>query len=274
MRALSEQSSPPPPPRFPGDVLGGYVVGEQIGRGAFSVVHEAIDFVRGRTVAIKMLRAGGVMAGALAREAKVVGRLDHPNVIALHGYGVDDGTPYLVLERLRGESLDRRLASAPLSVDAALDIGVAVVRGVAYVHAWGIVHADIKPANVFVCDDGAIKLLDFGLADLDPAVGAPANDSSGGTPAYMAPERLRGQRPSYASDVFALGTLLYEMLHGERPRHGAARKLLPPPLEALLARALAVAPEARFADGRELLEALLAARSEQCTAGNYCHACQ
>jgi serine/threonine protein kinase len=249
LRALVELPPGTELPCLAGDVVGGYVLGERIGRGSFSVVHEATD-ARGRTVAIKLLRPARVQPGALEREAMLVRRLDHPNVVALHDHGVADGASFLVLERLRGESLDQRLLRGPIAVAAALDIAVAVARGLAHAHAAGVVHADLKPANVFLCDDGRVKVLDFGLAELHVG-GAPANDGGGGTPAYMAPERFRGGRPSFASDVFALGTLLYETVQGERPwrelSDGPAPSLssLPSRLQALLARALDERPGAR-----------------------------
>jgi serine/threonine protein kinase len=250
--------------RRAGDVVGGYRLGAKIGCGSFAVVHEAVDIARGLPVAVKLLHVGGAAADGLAREAALLARLDHPNVIALINHGIDDGMPFVVLERLHGVTLAERLACAPMPVAAALSIGVAVARGLSHAHGLSIVHADLKPANVFLCDDGAVKLLDFGLAALNPAVGVPANDSSGGTPAYMAPERWNGARPSYASDVFALGTLIYEMLHGQRPRRDQPLALdgpaLTPPLAALIARALDPVPERRFADGRELGDALVAAQ--------------
>jgi serine/threonine protein kinase len=262
LRALGDSPPAPDLPRVVGDVVGGYRLGERLGRGSFGVVYEALDVVRGRTVALKLLRADRA-PGALAREAMLLGRLDHPNVVALHAYDVAAGTPFLALERLRGEPLDRRLMRAPLGLDAALDIAVAVARGLAHAHAGGVVHADLKPANVFLCDDGAVKLLDFGLAELDRGVGSPADDAGGGTRAYMSPERYAGQGPSYASDVFAMGMLIYELVHGERcPLSGApSRAWVPARLAALIARALAAAPATRFADGRELLEALVGARA-------------
>jgi serine/threonine protein kinase len=267
LRALGDSPPAPDLPRVVGDVVGDYRLGERLGRGSFGVVHEAVDVARGDTVALKLLRQSDGGPGALEREALLLGRLDHPNVVTLHGYGVAAGTPYLVLERLRGESLDRRLQRAPLALDVALDIAVAVARGLAHAHAWGVVHADLKPANVFLCDDGAVKLLDFGLAELDRGVGVAANDGGGGTRAYMSPERFAGQRPSYTSDVFAMGMLIYELMHGERCPLGGAPSLatVPTAVAALIARALADAPAARFTDGRELLDALLGARAHAAT---------
>jgi serine/threonine protein kinase len=259
-------------PRLPGDRVGRYRLGERLGRGGFGVVFEAVDATSGRAVALKLLRASddAAAAFAFAREAALLARLAHPNIVALYDHGVDGDTPFLVLERLRGEGLDARLARAPLAPTDVIAIAVEVARGLAHAHAAGVVHADLKPANVFLCDDGAVKLLDFGLAQLRGDDGAPAaTGSSGGTPAYMAPEQFCGARPSCPSDVFAMGVLVYQLLAGARPLAEGGRGLieggvapslrgaeLPRGLAALVARALERDAGARFADGGELLAAL------------------
>jgi serine/threonine protein kinase len=243
--------------------VGRYRLGERLGRGTFGVVYEAVDELLGRTVAVKLPRRmadAQLRALSLTREAQLLGRLSHRNVVTLHDYGLVDGAPYMVLERLRGQTLEELLLRGRLDARTALAVATDVARGLAHAHEKGIVHADIKPGNIFICDDGTAKLLDFGLGchqggDLVAVFG-------GGTPAYMSPEQWRRQPPTPASDVFAIGALLYHLLTGQQPFNSdddAADLQAPLPrgLDALVARALCDEPGARFADCGELLAALV-----------------
>ena len=198
----------------PGMVLGRFELLRELGRGGFGVVFEARDQELGRSVAFKLIRASRPEADAdkLHREAEVVARLQHPNLVTLYDVGRCEQGPYLVLELLGGETLQARLARGPLPLKEALAIAVDVARGLAYAHAEGVVHRDLKPSNVFLCERGGVKLLDFGMAH---AFGH--KRTSGGTPGYMAPEQWSDSPEDERTDVFALGVMLYQMLTGTLP---------------------------------------------------------
>jgi serine/threonine protein kinase len=264
-------------PRLAGELIGRYRLGERIGRGGFGVVYDAVDTELGRPVAVKLMRARDqVRAASFKREAMLVARLNHPNVVTLHDYGVDENTPFLVLERLRGEPLDQRIRRAPVEPGVAIDIAIEVARALEHAHAEGVVHADLKPANVFLCESGVVKVLDFGLGRLDGARDCDSGEGGGGgggTPAYMAPERFLGERSSPASDVFAIGVMLYELITGALPLRDGGHDLLdgtaapslegallPDGLAGVVARALARDPAARFASAEELRVALAVVR--------------
>jgi serine/threonine-protein kinase len=198
----------------PGGRVDGYELGRELGRGSFGVVYEARDLARDRLVAFKVVRPGkaDVAADQLQREADTIANLSHPNLVALLDAGRCEAGPYLVLELLRGRTLKERLREGSLSPGDALRIGVEVAQGLAHAHGRGVVHRDLKPSNVFLCEDGSVRLLDFGLAH---AFGRRRLD--GGTPDFMAPEQWRGAPEDERTDVFALGVLLYRMLSGELP---------------------------------------------------------
>jgi serine/threonine protein kinase len=192
----------------PGAVVGRFELVREIGRGGFGVVYEARDRELGRSAAFKAIRAGSRAAlreERLLREAEAAARLSHPNIVTLFDVGRSEHGPYLVLELLRGQTLAARLEQGPIPGREALRIAVEVAKGLAHAHSQGVVHRDLKPGNVFLCEDGQVKVLDFGLAH---AFGQRRVD--GGTPAYMAPEDER-------TDVFALGVILYRMLAGNLP---------------------------------------------------------
>src|SRR5512138_483705 len=145
----------------PGAVVGRFEMVREIGRGGFGVVWEARDRDLGRSIAFKAVRAGAraqLREERLLREAEAAARLSHPNIVTLHDVGRADQGPYLVLELLRGETLEERLARGPLSVRESLRICIEVAKGLAHAHERGVVHRDLKPANVFVCEDGQVKV--------------------------------------------------------------------------------------------------------------------
>ena len=204
-------------PLDPGDVIGRYQIRREIGRGGFGAVYEAFDPQLGRTVALKALKPGRskhpVSEEWIQKEAEAVAKLDHPAIVTIHDVGTCPAGAYLVMELLRGETLGRRIEQGPLSVDEALRIAEQMAEGLAHAHSRGVLHRDLKPANVFVCDDGRVKLLDFGLAHLLGTEGS----SGAGTPAYMAPEQAAGAVIDERADVWAAGMVLGEMLTGKRP---------------------------------------------------------
>ncbi|HVI94805.1 MAG TPA: DctP family TRAP transporter solute-binding subunit [Anaeromyxobacter sp.] len=250
-----------------GQVVGRFELLREIGRGGFGVVYEARDRELRRTVAFKSVRVGGALDARQQRllyEAEAAARLAHPNIVTLYDVGHCDDGPYLVLELLRGRTLGQRLNDGPLPVKDALRIAIEVARGLAHAHAQGVVHRDLTPGNVFLCDDEQVKILDFGMAH---AFGRRKVD--GGTPAYMAPEQLSDAPEDERTDVFALGVILHEMLAGELPfRDGSAlldERSAPeivtdewPALGRLVGSMLEKSPLRRPRDGGAVLAALTA----------------
>lgn len=231
------------PDRVVPERVGRFEILGELGRGGFGVVYEARDTELGRHVAIKMLRPLAETDHAHFRtEAEAVARLGHPNIVTLFDFGHFEGQPYLVFERLQGKTLERRLLEGPLDLAAALDVGVAVLRGLAHAHRAGVLHRDVKPGNVFLALDGPVKLLDFGLSNRVGGAGR------GGTPGFMAPEQGRGVEDA-RTDVYAAGLVIRRMI---------APDSIPAELEALLARATDPEPGRRFADASSMLQALLA----------------
>jgi TolB-like protein/tetratricopeptide (TPR) repeat protein len=198
----------------PGGRVGRYELGAELGRGSFGVVFEARDTELERQVAFKVVRPGrtDVAADQLQREADTIARLSHPSLVTLLDAGRCEDGPFLVLELLRGTTLKQRLRQGPVPSAEAFRLVLEVARGLAHAHARGVVHRDLKPSNVFLCQDGSVRLLDFGLAH---AFGRRRLD--GGTPDFMAPEQWRGAPEDERTDVFALGVLLYRLLADELP---------------------------------------------------------
>ncbi len=199
-------------------------------------VYRARDTRLDRSVAIKILpEAIAADAGRMQRfeqEARSVAALTHPNIVAVYDVGVQDGTPYLVMELLEGETLRDRLNGGALPVRKAVEIGKQIAYGLAAAHERGIVHRDLKPENIFLTRDGHTKLLDFGLAKAQSAA-ASATAADGatismrtapgivmGTAPYMAPEQVRGEQVDYRADIFSFGAVLYEMLSGKHAFSG------------------------------------------------------
>ncbi|HET6413789.1 MAG TPA: protein kinase, partial [Anaeromyxobacter sp.] len=243
----------------PGLVVGRFELVREIGRGGFGVVYEARDRELGRTVAFKAVRAGerlDIREERLLLEAEAAARCSHPNIVTLHDVGRSEHGPYLVLELLRGVTLERRLEAGPLPMREALRIAVEVTRGLAHAHAHGVIHRDLTPGNIFLCHDGQVKVLDLGMAH---AFGRPR--AAGGTRPFMAPEQLAGAPEDERTDVFALGVVLYRMLTGALPFEGGGRetergdvpapRLVSPEAPAigtLVARMLIQEPAARLRD--------------------------
>ncbi len=219
-----------------GTKIGPYEIMSLLGAGGMGEVYRARDSRLRREVAVKILPPSFAQdADRLRRfeqEARAVGALNHPNILAIFDVGTQDGAPYLVSELLEGQSLRQQMQGAPLSGRKAVDYGMQIARGLAAAHEKGVVHRDLKPDNVFVLNDGRIKILDFGLAKLrqedlfasgTPDVQTVDHPPSGTTPGqvvgtvgYMSPEQVRGQTTDHRTDIFAFGAILYEMLSGKR----------------------------------------------------------
>ena len=209
-------------PRVPG-----YAILGTLGRGAMGVVYRATDLRLNRTVALKMVLAGGhADDDARARfrvEAQAVARLQHPNIVQIFEVGEADGLPFCALEFVPGGTLAAALAGVPQDSFAAAGRAAVLAGALAAVHAAGLIHRDLKPANVLLAVDGTAKITDFGIAKrLDDIAARTIDGQVMGTPSYMAPEQAEGRldRIGPPTDIWALGAILYEMLTGRPPFRG------------------------------------------------------
>jgi eukaryotic-like serine/threonine-protein kinase len=263
-----------------------YELQEIIGRGAMGVVYLARDPAIGRVVALKTIQipegteavARGESIERFAREARAAGLLSHPNIVTVYdvgSLGEQDGTSYIAMEFVEGRTLRQMVPHGErLDPERVLDIAMQVARGLDYAHRRGVVHRDVKPANILVRDDGLVKLADFGVARLD-ASDLTRTGESVGSPSYISPEMLLGHPVDGRADIFSLGVLVYEMLTGSKPFVGDSLAALyhqtlsidpPPPSradpeigsawDAVVARMLAKRPESRYPSAAELLEDL------------------
>jgi len=220
----------------PGRTLAHYRLVEKLGEGGMGVVYVAWDTTLKRKVALKVLpealATDPVCLERFQREAEAVAALNHPSIVTIHSVEESDGTRFLTMELVDGESLDHALAAGPLPVPRVLDIGIALADALSAAHERGIVHRDLKPSNVMLAKDGRVKVLDFGLAKLAEA--ATGNVSQMvtrqaslthegrvlGTVPYMSPEQLRADSVDHRTDLFSLGVVLYELATGRRPFAG------------------------------------------------------
>jgi eukaryotic-like serine/threonine-protein kinase len=191
----------------------------KLGEGAMGTVYRAHDDVLGRPVAIKALHLRGEVAirERFLREARAIGAVLHPNILAVYDAGSEDGTPYLVMELAARGSLRDRMKAGPLPVETVRKVGIEIARALAAAHAAGILHRDVKPANILAGQGDVWKLADFGIARLPDSTLTVAGEFLG-SPSYAAPESLRAGQFSPASDVYGLGATLYEALTGVPPQ--------------------------------------------------------
>jgi len=247
--------------------LGRYQLGDKLGQGGMGSVYRAVDPALERTVAIKTLGgAYGIPSDQRAeflerfqREARAAGRLSHPNIVAVHDLGVDaaTGTPFIVMEYVPGVSLATVLKENPvLPIGQALEVVEQVGAALEEAHRHGVVHRDVKPANVFLDERGRVKVGDFGIARLKDSELTQTGVGLG-TPGYIAPEVLRGQRADARSDLFALGVLAYALLAGRKAFPGDTReRLAVQVLEAQPPAPHAVRPEVPAAASAAVMRAL------------------
>jgi Tol biopolymer transport system component len=272
-----------------GTRLGRYEILAPLGAGGMGEVYRARDTRLGRELAIKVLPeeiADRTRLRRFEQEARAAAALNHPNVLDVHDIGTHDGAPYVVSELLEGQTLRARLVGGALPVRMALDHALQIAHGLAAAHDKGIVHRDLKPDNVFITEEGRVKVLDFGLAKLirrgllveeDDRTTTRATESGTvmGTVGYMSPEQARGEEVDHRSDIFSFGAVLYEMLSGQRafrgetavetmnailnkdpPPFSSVNVALPPALERIVTRCLEKRPKERFHSVRDVAFAL------------------
>src|SRR5215468_9806383 len=274
-------------PLASGTKLGPYEILSPLGSGGMGEVYRARDTRLERTVAVKILPAhlssDPIRRQRFEREAKTISSLNHPYICVLHDIGHQDGIDYLVMECVEGETLAKRLEKGPLPLEQVLKFGAQIADALDKAHRSGVVHRDLKPGNIMLTPTGA-KLLDFGLAK--PAVALVSGSTLTvtarpspmtqegtivGTFQYMSPEQVEGKELDGRSDIFSLGTVLYEMLTGQRAFSGKSqlmgassilerepepinslKPMTPPALDHAIRRCLAKDPDERWQTGRDL----------------------
>jgi serine/threonine-protein kinase len=257
--------------------IGRYEILAELGKGAMGVVYRANDPLLARTVAIKTVNISldpEEMAEYEARfyqEAKAAGGLNHPNIVTIHDIGKSGNVVYMAMELLDGSELRSLMSPGePLAAARAVEIAAQVADGLAYAHQSGVVHRDVKPANIMILRSGMAKITDFGIARMRQAGVRTQTGIVLGSPRYMSPEQVSGKRADARSDIFALGVILYEMVAGKPPFTGEdvtsvmyqILNTVPPPpsslnpavpamLDFIVAKSLAKTPDDRYQDAAE-----------------------
>ena len=272
------------------DRLGRYQIREIIGEGAMACVYKAYDPEINRPLAIKLLKAqlrlDGEYHGRFLREAKGAGVLSHPNIVTVFDVGEDQGHPYIAMELVEGQTLAEALkANKPMSTKDIVEIAIQLTRALDYAHKKGIVHRDVKPGNIMRLNDtNTIKVADFGICRIDGSEGDATRTQIGnvlGTPHYMSPEQVVGEKVDSRSDLFSAGVVLYQLLTGHLPFEGdtlisvaykitktdppsldKVRADLPLSLRRIVERALKKQPDKRFQSGEEFAQALIGVARE------------
>jgi TolB-like protein/Tfp pilus assembly protein PilF/predicted Ser/Thr protein kinase len=270
-----------PTQRLPrGAVIGGrYEISEELGRGGMGVVYKAVDNKLKRTVALKFLPFEWTYdpeaKERFVREAQAAAALDHPNICTVHEIDEADDRMFISMAFIEGESLKTKIDRGPLKIDEALDLGMQAAEGLREAHRKGVIHRDIKSANIMVTESGQAKIMDFGLARVKGSTLLTKEGMTMGTTAYMSPEQARGEAVDQRSDIWSLGVVLYEMLAGRLPFQGehdqaviyailktqpkpltALRPGLPAPIEQIIGKALEKSPDQRYQSVEDLIDDL------------------
>jgi predicted Ser/Thr protein kinase len=260
---------------------GRYKVLEELGQGSMGIVYKAHDPNLDLILAVKVLRAeclqGETLVKRFLAEARVLGRLDHPNIVRVYNVDEDQGTVYIAMEFLEGEALNDLAKRKRLSPGEIADLGAKIAEALGYAHSKGVVHRDVKPGNILVRSDGKPKITDFGIARIEDTAEHLRTQAGEvlGTPAYMSPEQVLSEPVDGRSDIFSLGIILYELCAGQRPFRGdslgavfqAITQSAPVPLSErnpeipstlaeVVERCLRRNPTDRFQSGEELAAAL------------------
>jgi hypothetical protein len=258
--------------------IGKYEIVEKIATGGFGTVYKAWDPMIRRLVALKTCEVPDANMRARAfREAQVAGNLQHPNITTVYEFGVEGIVPFIVQELLSGEDLDRFIArKVPLPLAEKVRILIAVASALEFAHKAGVIHRDVKPANIRILDSGVVKIMDFGIAkSLDSTTSITKDGTAVGSAGYMSPEQIVGETVDGRTDIFSLGLVSYELLCGRKPfQHEKLFMLLeqivkteaqplreiapevPESLAAIVERAMRKSPEERFASAGEMKAAL------------------
>jgi len=267
-----------------------YEILENLGRGATCRVDRALDTVIGRPVAVKSFLQGFGKNSEqqFLQEAQTIGRLSHPCIAQLYDVGHDaTGMPFLVMEFISGTTVEEKLAHRPIPFARAAVWTADLASALAYAHRCGVIHGDVKPSNIRITENEKVKLVDFGVARFASQV--TRSDRVLGTPAYLSPEQIQGQKQDGRSDLFSLGIVLYEMITGVRPFAGDSlgevcaqiltsepvapserNSALPTAFDRILARCLAKNPDERYQSGNDLARALyLVARTANRPVGEH-----
>src|SRR5713226_7504780 len=271
--------------------LGKYELHQLLGEGAMGIVWKAYDTVLRRYVALKLLsssfRKTREMQERFLREARAAGAIQHANIVTVYDLGEAESQLFIAMELVEGRDLSDMIALRdPLALERKLDIAIEVLTGLHFAHQRGVIHRDVKPSNVRVMPDGRVKIMDFGIARLQKA-DATGSGAIVGTPTYMAPEQITNGAITPATDVFAVGCLLYELLSYQKPfagesLHGVLYQVLttdpkplrtmapsiPASLERVVARAMNKVPEDRYDSARQLQQALIGIRAALSGAGD------
>ena len=270
------------------ETLGKYEIRRELGRGAMGVVYEGYDPMIKRVVALKTIRADQLsgenaeeIVARFRREAQAAGRLNHPNIVAIYDFGEDQGVWYIAMEYIKGRELkDYFQTNERFAPGDIVQIMTQILAALGYSHRLGVVHRDVKPANIFVLDDRAVKVTDFGIAHLDSSTMTQVG-SVLGTPSYMSPEQILGLPIDGRSDLFSAGVILYQFLTGERPFTGSStvtmHKVLeedplppsrfnvqvPGAMDTVVKKALAKRPDDRYQNAEEFADALRTAAQRE-----------
>jgi hypothetical protein len=249
----------------PGTVIGSYKVLDEIGRGGMGVVYLAEDTRLGRMVALKSLPSALALhpdlRQRLRREARAAATISHPSVAVVYSLEVMGDNLFIASDYLRGETLREEISRGPIAPERAGAIALAIAEALAAAHEAGVIHRDLKPENVLIKPDGGVKVVDFGIAQIEgpEATRLTRAGSMLGTPAYMAPEQLLGETVDGRADIYAWGIVFSEMLTGRHPLQGGGKNHnvhLTGPFAAVIARCLHADPNARFESAKELASEL------------------